>query len=119
MSVSGLYEEDDSITTGEDSDAFKNHVLAWLRRELEEGNIHIYDYSVYPPVPNRHGAIKVLSVSGYGSDWAGDTAGGFYSETSIDIRWVDAARKEHFTELKGELFSSLWHWVVSAWKDQT
>jgi hypothetical protein len=83
--------------TREDSPEFRAHVLRWLREEK-----HI-------------DAVSVEKVKGYGTDWAGDTNGGFYSDWSIDITYTDSAGKSRFEEVKGEDFLSLWHWVVSAW----
>ena len=60
-------------------------------------------------------AASVEKVSSDGSDWNGDTEGGFYSAFSVDIDWTDAAGEKHFTEPEGEAMDSLWHWVVRAW----
>lgn len=78
--------------------AFNDHVLKWLQT-LDE----------------KPQAISVTSVTGWGTDYAGDTAGGFYDEFDVSIEWIDARGKKHFDEVDGARMGSLWKWVVQAW----
>jgi hypothetical protein len=102
---------------GEMSDKFKDHVLEWLKGEYAEGTIQVYIPSAWPTKICPAPPIQVREVTCYGTDWAGGTEEGFYSETDITIRWLCEVDHEHYAELKGELFMSLWHWVVNSWKD--
>jgi hypothetical protein len=81
----------------EDSPEFCVHVLRWLR-EVKDLD-----------------AVSVEGVSGYGTDWEGDTAGGFWPDQDIGINWTDSSGARQFTEVRGDDFMSLWHWVVGSW----
>lgn len=75
---------------------FEEHVLEWLKCEEPR-------------------AVSVESVQSYGTDWAGDTFGGFYSEADVSIKWLDADGKSHMKEVKGEAMADLWDHVVKGW----
>jgi hypothetical protein len=79
---------------------FRELVLAWLR---EKGD--------HPE------AASVEKVSGWGTDWDGDTEGGFYDSFGVSIDWTDSDGGKHFTEPHGDAMESLWHWVVRAWPE--
>lgn len=61
------------------------------------------------------GAVKVVRVEGTGSDWAGDTEGGFYDRFEVVITWEDAGGHTHREAVGGEQTASLWDWVVGSW----
>jgi hypothetical protein len=56
----------------------------------------------------------VEHVSGDGSDWNGDTEGGFYSRFSVDIQWRNERGEQKYYDADGEDAESLWKWVVRA-----
>lgn len=73
--------------------AFEEHVLAWLQQ-------------------HRPTATEVVKVDSYGTDWMGDTEGGFYSGFSVDITWLDLVGGRHSFGVEGEAMDSLWEHVV-------
>jgi len=83
----------------EDLPAFRAHVLRWLQ---EQKGID---------------AVSVEKVSGYGTDWEGDTAGGFYRDESIEVSYTDTAGKQQWRDIRGDDFMSLWRWVVEVWPE--
>lgn len=85
-------------TGGAGVTAFYECVLAWLRTEGDEPT-----------------AAYVTAVNTYGTDWAGDTEGGFYSESDVEISYLDTAGRSERRTLTGESMESLWRWVVSEW----
>lgn len=76
--------------------SFEDYVLEWLKDEEPR-------------------AVSVEGVQSYGTDWAGDTEGGFYSEADVTIKWADAEGKTHFREVRGEAMGTLWDHVVKGW----
>jgi len=76
-------------------DGFLSHVLKWVQNNKAPG------------------AVKLDSVSGYGTDWDGDTEGGFYSRFSVDITYRTADDAKHSLDVEGEDMGSLWEWVVN------
>lgn len=56
-------------------------------------------------------ATEFVSAETYGSDWDGDTEGGFYSTFEVTLKWLSGQeRKSHF--VTGEDMESLWKAVV-------
>ena len=82
--------------------AFRDMVRDWLRSEEPVRDI-----------------AEVVSVNAYGTDWAGDTEGGFYSESDVYIRYKSSEGREHYASIKGEASQSLWAWIVKAWPGDT
>lgn len=78
---------------------FGDHISEWIRHHDDHGPCF----------------VELLDVSGYGTDWDGDTEGGFYSTFSVEIRYLDKAGKQQHWEVVGEDMDSLWKWVVGAW----
>jgi hypothetical protein len=76
---------------------FNDHVLLWLREKEQLDAEHIE------------------SVTGYGTDWAGDTNGGFYSEQTITIEYRTGSGDRAILEVTGDRFISLWNWVIGVW----
>lgn len=74
---------------------FNERVLAWLR--------------ISDPK-----AESVVSVRGEGSDWAGDTEGGFFSVFTVSITYTSrgSARTQYLT-VEGQDMESLWNAVVA------
>lgn len=79
-----------------DSDAFKVHVLEWLRTKQPE-------------------AVAVETIEASGTDWAGDTEHGFHSSFRLYITWRDASGQPHDDDVEGEAMEALWAWVVGGW----
>lgn len=75
---------------------FEEHVFEWLKGEESR-------------------AVSVEGVESYGTDWAGDTEGGFYSQSDVTIKWTDTEGVVHFREIQGEAMGSLWDHVVKGW----
>ena len=73
---------------------FYEHILPWVR---ENG------------VPD---AAKVTSVESYGTDWDGDTEGGFYSKFEVTIRGQRENGQSFWNDYQGEDLMSLWKWTV-------
>jgi hypothetical protein len=71
-------------------------VTAWLRGNIERDD------------------VTAASASPYGSDWNGDTEGGFYSSFELTIRWTDEQGREGWTDVDGDDMDSLWRFVVNA-----
>lgn len=99
-----------STVQGEESDAFKEHILVWIKQKLD---------------PN---ALLVEVVSGYGTDWEGGTLEGFWADNYVTVRYITTNTGEGYLipserqysvnrEIRGEEFQSLWHWVVNSWCD--
>lgn len=75
------------------TDEFNGRVLAWVQQ--------------------RYPAVAIVSVRGSGSDWAGDTEGGFYSRFDVSIRWANAQGQVDWMDVNGEDMDSLWRALVS------
>lgn len=58
----------------------------------------------------RSDIVKVIDVVEYGTDWAGDTFGGFHSEFRVDIQTDSGS-----VEIQGEDLASLWRYVMTGW----
>ena len=97
LELSARLPEPSAPPSREDSPEFRAHVLRWLREEKDLD------------------AVSVESVAGYGTDWEGDTDGGFWSDQNIDMTWIDSSGQQQYTEVRGDDFMSLWHWVVDVW----
>lgn len=80
------------------SESFNEAVLRWMQTEE----------------PQRK-AARIVRVTGDGTDWAGGTEEGFYSEHSVWIRYVDEAGTERDWEVTGSSMASLWDHVIAAW----
>lgn len=59
-----------------------------------------------------HAVDEVLSAETYGSDWAGDTEGGFYPEFEVHIQYRDPSGS-HWYYVEGEDLKSLWDFVIA------
>jgi hypothetical protein len=59
-------------------------------------------------------AVEVVSVSGYGTDWDGDTEGGFYSSFGVTVGYRDIDGLTCSRSVQGEDMESLWMRVVRA-----
>lgn len=57
-------------------------------------------------------AVEVLKVGGYGTDWDGDTEGGFYSSFYASVCWRRGDGTEQTRDFQGEDMASLWDWVI-------
>lgn len=57
-------------------------------------------------------AVEVIQVGGYGTDWEGDTEGGFYSSFYASVKWRRADGTERTIDVDGEDMGSMWDWVV-------
>jgi hypothetical protein len=77
---------------------FVGHILPWLRENI-------------PSFSELTGIVE------YGTDWSGDTSGGFYAEFEMTIRYRDTGGVEHDFEVTGETMASLWRHVVSGYPD--
>ena len=77
--------------------AFEQIVLTWLK---EKQNLP---------------ALAIMQVSGDGTDWDGDTEGGFFSSFGVTIRWQDLNGASRWLEVTGDDMQSLWTWVVGRW----
>lgn len=60
-------------------------------------------------------AASIEKVDGYGTDWAGGTEEGFWSEFSVSISYVKNDGKKGFVDVTGELMGSLWKAVINAY----
>ena len=58
-------------------------------------------------------AAEVEKVESFGSDWSGDTEGGFYSTFSVNINYRQTTGDRRFLTVEGEDMASLWKWVVN------
>lgn len=87
-----------------ESQAFLDHVTAWAR-DPERGGDHLGCGDV----------DRVTAVTSYGTDWAGDTEGGFFSEFEVTVNFVTREGTERTRDLKGEALADLWSWVVNGW----
>lgn len=87
---------------------FYGLVLSWLR--CQEGS---WD-SQYTAE-----ASQVTAVTGDGTDWAGDTEGGFYETFSVTIQYVTKDGAVRTYEASGEAMASLWRAVFGAFRRQT
>lgn len=65
-------------------------------------------------------AAVVTSVYGHGTDWDGDTEGGFYSSFSVDIAYERSDGSKKYMGVKGDAMDSLWKWTVNneVWEDK-
>jgi hypothetical protein len=57
---------------------------------------------------------SVESVVTEGSDWAGDTEGGFYGTAETTVVYTDTNGERHSVNLDGADLASLWNHVTSA-----
>lgn len=57
-------------------------------------------------------ATEVRALIPYGTDWDGDTEGGFYSSFDIEIHYSLSDEKKSLG-VNGEDMASLWEWMVS------
>jgi hypothetical protein len=57
-------------------------------------------------------AAKVTRVQHSGSDWAGDTEHGFYSQFGVEVSYQRADGSTGFLDVEGEDMGSLWEAVV-------
>ena len=80
------------------NETFDAVVLDWLKREMNKP------------------AVLVMQVSGDGTDWDGDTEGGFFSSFGVTVRWQDLNGASHWLEVTGDDMQSLWTWVVTSWR---
>lgn len=80
------------------SSAFRAVVLEWLRKEHPE-------------------AVAIEGFETYGTDWAGDTFGGFHSEFEFTIRYACSDGGTERVEVKGEDMASLWTHVMRSWPE--
>jgi hypothetical protein len=80
---------------------FENRVLEWVKKQLDGD------------------AVVVLTVIGRGSDWAGDTEGGFYTEFEVTIRYRLADGTVKHRDITGEDMGSLWAWTVGEYERVT
>jgi hypothetical protein len=87
--------EDNDMTTGAER-GFLAAVLPWVRQRATD-------------------AVQVLAVTTYGTDWAGGTAEGFYSESDVSIEYVTAGGVQKTLTVAGESMESLWRFVMDAW----
>jgi hypothetical protein len=78
------------------SDRFKAIVLDWLKSD---------GYS---------DAVSVVAVTGDGSDWNGDTEGGFYSSFGVDVQFIDDKDRVRSIGVVGEDMQNLWMHVVGS-----
>lgn len=76
------------MTNNSKRPTFEEHVLEWLKGEEPR-------------------AVSVEGVESYGTDWAGDTEGGFYSQSYVTIKWADAEGVVRFHEVQGEAMGAL------------
>ena len=78
---------------------FQLRVLEWLRRHHQGAPFEV---------------VGVESVKAYGSDWDGDTEGGFRSSFSVLITYTttDPAHPRMTRDLEGDDMESLWRFVV-------
>jgi hypothetical protein len=76
------------------SDRFKAIVLDWLKSD---------GYS---------DAVSVVAVTGDGSDWNGDTEGGFYSSFGAGIQFEDDKGRLRSIHVSGSDMEGLWMHVV-------
>jgi hypothetical protein len=75
---------------------FVEHVTPWLREKLPA-------------------SAEFIGIDEYGTDWAGDTYGGFYPEFELTIRYRNSEGAIKTWDVKGEDLASLWQWVVGGW----
>lgn len=64
----------------------------------------------------RDDAVAVEDITAYGTDWAGDTEGGFYPEFEMTIQYMTRHGAERM-RVSGELLESLWMFVMRSWPD--
>lgn len=84
---------------------FAAAVLAWVNAELVREGV------------GADPAVTLTACSMYGTDWAGDTDGGFYSEHELTLEWVTTTGKTCRQDISGDAMESLWNAVVAAWPD--
>jgi hypothetical protein len=77
---------------------FEEHVLPWLQQHRPE-------------------AVTVEKVTTDGSDWEGDTEGGFYSSFGVTIVYLDAAGQQKYLNVDGSDMESLWKHTVGVTAD--
>lgn len=61
---------------------------------------------------NGYDGATVTAVEPYGTDWDGDTEGGFYSSFTVSVRTVNLDGTKGYIRVEGELLNSLWDAVV-------
>lgn len=57
-------------------------------------------------------ATSVERVASHGTDWNGDTEGGFYASFDVTIHYRDHRDEPRFVDVEGEAMASLWEYVV-------
>jgi hypothetical protein len=82
-------------------DTFEDVVGRWLRTTKQRE---------VPPDFRR-----VVSVKAYGTDWAGDTEGGFYSTAEVRIQYEQADGTLKGCDVEGDDMQSLWEFVMGSW----
>lgn len=58
---------------------------------------------------------SVESVVAFGTDWAGDTEGGFHSDADVTITYWNAEGARRQETVQGEDMADLWRFVMQAW----
>lgn len=101
----------------------RSRILAWLKGQVEKANRAEHLMLVFVdgrlkaipnPTPRLLGEpVELLSAQPDGSDWAGDTEGGFYPEFSMRLTWRDSSGAEQYLHVEGKDMASLWMAVVS------
>lgn len=86
-------------------EGFLNHVTAWARDPARGGRHLGYTVDV----------DEVTDVTSFGTDWAGDTEGGFRSTFEVTVTYVTATGDKRMSDIDGEALADLWNWVVNAW----
>lgn len=74
-------------------DEMNARILAWLQR-------------------SDPSAVALDEAEGYGTDWAGDTEGGFYSEFGLTIRYHHADGAPRSREVAGQEMEDLWRFLL-------
>lgn len=77
----------------------------------ERFNTLVLDWLRTRPL-NSAAPVSVVTVEPYGTDWAGGTLDGFYSEFSVEITYVDAGGVTRHRECTGSELASLWFFVI-------
>jgi hypothetical protein len=77
---------------------FEEVVLAWMRADEHGDDV-----------------VEVVGVDAVGTDWAGDTEGGFYPEFELTIRYRTNSRRNERLQVFGEDLAELWRFVMRSW----
>lgn len=78
--------------------AFQAVVLAWLQAQHPDA-----------------AAAAVDGIEPSGTDWAGDTEGGFHADFEVTIRYTRADGRAVRLPVRGEDMESLWTYVMRSW----